>query len=312
MGKEVYAQKTDFIRLFGEKVVSDVSRWAWHTREQVINRKKPIFLKLAPKGKNIMKTKLTLLSMLIGATLCAQPTIWMMGDSTMASYSRKHVPLTGWGQVLNEYCKPGVKVENMALSGWSTTMFMKKNEKTGKSRFDTFVDKIKPGDYLIIQFGHNDQKKYSPKAYASPEKYREFMMFFANEAKKRGATPVFATSVCRRRFADGKAVSNLAEYPDITRALAKENGIALVDLNAITREEYTKLGEEKSKELFNYVKTGESPYWDKQIEKERAKSKTPGLHVDDTHFRREGAVKVAGWFVENAGKQKLPIAECFQ
>ena len=82
--------------------------------------------------------------------------------------------------------------------------------------------------------------------------------------------------------------------------------------NAITREEYTKLGEEKSKELFNYVKTGESPYWDKQIEKERAKSKTPGLHVDDTHFRREGAVKVAGWFVENAGKQKLPIAECFQ
>lgn len=138
------------------------------------------------------------------------------------------------------------------------------------------------------------------------------MMFFANEAKKRGATPVFATSVCRRRFADGKAVSNLAEYPDITRALAKENGIALVDLNAITREEYTKLGEEKSKELFNYVKTGESPYWDKQIEKERAKSKTPGLHVDDTHFRREGAVKVAGWFVENAGKQKLPIAECFQ
>lgn len=130
-----------------------------------------------------MKTKLTLLSMLIGATLCAQPTIWMMGDSTMASYSRKHVPLTGWGQVLNEYCKPGVKVENMALSGWSTTMFMKKNEKTGKSRFDTFVDKIKPGDYLIIQFGHNDQKKYSPKAYASPEKYREFMMFFANETK---------------------------------------------------------------------------------------------------------------------------------
>ena len=191
-------------------------------------------------------------------------------------------------------------------------MFMKKDGKTGKSRFGTFVDRIKPGDYLIIQFGHNDQKKYSPKAYASPEKYREFMMFFANEAKKRGATPVFATSVCRRRFADGKAVSNLAEYPDITRALAKENGIALVDLNAITREEYTKLGEEKSKELFNYVKTGESPYWDKQIEKERAKSKTPGLHVDDTHFRREGAVKVAGWFVENAGKQKLPIAECFQ
>lgn len=151
-----------------------------------------------------MKTKLTLLSMLIGATLCAQPTIWMMGDSTMASYSRKHVPLTGWGQVLNEYCKPGVKVENMALSGWSTTMFMKKNEKTGKSRFDTFVDKIKPGDYLIIQFGHNDQKKYAPKQYASPEKYREFMMFFANEAKKRGATPVFCNfglrpSLCRRQ-----------------------------------------------------------------------------------------------------------------
>lgn len=259
-----------------------------------------------------MKTRIIALSMFIGAALCAQTTIWMMGDSTMASYPKDRAPLTGWGQALSEYCKSGVKVQNQAISGWSTTMFMKKDDKTGKSKFDSFVDKIKPGDYLIIQFGHNDQKKNSERQYASPEKYREYMTFFVNEAKKRGATPLFATSVCRRQFKDGKAVSTLGEYPDITRSLSKENGIALVDLNAITKDEYTKLGAEECKKLFNYVKTGESPYWDKQIEKEKAKSKTPGLHVDDTHFQHNGAALVAGWFVENAKKQNLPIAELFK
>lgn len=259
----------------------------------------------------IMKTAIVAFSMFTGVTLCAQ-TIWMMGDSTMASYTKETAPRTGWGQVLSDYCKPGVKVENQALSGWSTSMFMKKDEKTGKSKFESFADGIRPGDFLIIQFGHNDQKKNSERQYASPEKYREYLMFFANEARKRGATPVFATSVCRRQFNEGKAVSTLGEYPDITRSLAKENGIALVDLNAITRDEYTKLGAEESKKLFNYVKVGESPYWDKQIEKEKEKSKTPGLHVDDTHFCRTGAVAVAGWFVQDAKKQDLPIAKLFR
>jgi len=259
----------------------------------------------------IMKTGIVAFSMFAGAALCAQ-SIWMMGDSTMASYPKTSEPLTGWGQVLQERCKEGVKVQNQALSGWSTSMFMKKDEKTGKSKFESFADKIGRGDYLIIQFGHNDQKKNSERQYASPEKYREYLMFFANEAKKRGATPVFATSVCRRQFNDGKAVSTLGEYPDITRSLAKENGIALVDLNAITRDEYTRLGAEESKKLFNYVRKGESSYWDGQIEKEREKSKTPGLHVDDTHFNRAGAMSVADWFVKDAKRQNLPIAKLFQ
>jgi lysophospholipase L1-like esterase len=258
-----------------------------------------------------MKTKIIASLMLLATAMCAQ-TVWMIGDSTMASYKDNQAPLTGWGQMLGEYCKPGVKIQNKAVSGWSTTMFMAKDEKTGKSRFDSLVDQIKPGDYLIVQFGHNDQKKSAPKQYASPEQYREYMMFFADEAKKRGATPVFATSVCRRQFKGDSAISTLAEYPAITRELAKNNGIALVDLNAITQAEYTKLGPEDSKKLFKYVKEGESPYWDKQIEKEKAKSKTPGLHVDDTHFNRSGATTVAGWFVDDAKKQNLPIAELFK
>ena len=258
-----------------------------------------------------MKTKLIALLSAAGTVLCAQPTIWMMGDSTMASYPERLAPLTGWGQVLNQYCKPGVKVENRAVSGWSTLSFLQKAA-NGKSRFDSFADQLKPGDYLIIQFGHNDQKKYSPQVYVSPEQYRKNLMYFADEAKKRGAVPVFVTSVCRRQFKDGKAISTLAEYPDLTRELAKKHQIALVDLNAVTQAEYTRLGPEKSKELFNYVRTGVSSYWDKVIEKEKAGGRTPGLHVDDTHFRREGAVKAAGWFVEAAKKQKLPIVECFQ
>lgn len=265
-----------------------------------------------------MKNKFAVMMILCCSAVCAEPVIWMMGDSTMANYPEKRFPLTGWGQVLEEFCRTGVKVNNHARSGWSTTKFMRVNPKSGKSQFAAFADKIKTGDYLIIQFGHNDQKKKSVNQYASPEQYKEYMLHFANEAKKRGATPVFVTSICRRLFRKDKstgklvAYSDLSVYPDITRTLAKENKIDLVDLNQFTQAKYTELGEEKSKEMFNYVKSGDSLYWDAIIEKQRAKSKTPGLHVDNTHLCRKGATVVARGFVELAKQQKLSISACFK
>ena len=241
-----------------------------------------------------MKFKLAALTFSLCSILCAQQTIWMVGDSTMASYPEKYAPLTGWGQALNQYCKPGIKVENRALSGYSSKYFI------DQGRFAAFADKIKKGDYLIIQFGHNDQKKEKPDFYADSEKaYPEYLMMFIRKAKEKGATPILATSICRRFFKNGKITHSLAGYPDAVRKLAKQEKIDMVDLNKITTDRLNELGENESIKLFNHLKPGESPNW-------------PKGNTDNTHLNRHGASVIAGWFVEDAKKQKLSLAELFR
>ena len=101
-----------------------------------------------------MKFKLAALTFSLCSILCAQQTIWMVGDSTMASYPEKYAPLTGWGQALNQYCKPGIKVENRALSGYSSKYFI------DQGRFAAFADKIKKGDSVYIKDKTGVERKY--------------------------------------------------------------------------------------------------------------------------------------------------------
>lgn len=108
------------------------------------------------------KTIITLVATLISLSSFASETIWLIGDSTVASYNKKYYPLTGWGQMLSEYCKPGVVINNKAVGGRSTKSFI--NEK----RWSKILPKLKKGDFLFIQFGHNDQKKRNPKYMLQP------------------------------------------------------------------------------------------------------------------------------------------------
>lgn len=241
----------------------------------------------------------TVLGMLLtaGIAVCcsAQTTIFVAGDSTAANYSKARAPMTGWAQVLNHYTKKGVRVENRAAGGRSTKSF--RDEK----RWDRILNDLKPGDYVMIQFGHNDQKKDKPAVYAAAETdYRNNLKRFIAEVRAKKANPVLLTSVARRIFnKQGKLWQSLGKYPQVTREVAKETGTPLIDANKLTMDWLTKAGPDASIAFFTHVKPGEF-------------SGYPKGSKDNTHFRDKGAEAVAKMIVEDAKRQKLEISKCFK
>lgn len=154
---------------------------------------------------------------------------------------------------------------------------------------------MKPGDYLFVEFGHNDQKEKGPNdgAYKS---YTERLKTFIRETKKKGGIPVVVTSTSRRSFQDGKIVNSLGDFPDAARKVATEENVALIDLNAMTATLYNALGEEKSKKAFVHYPANSYPGQDKAL-------------ADNTHFNTYGAYEIAKCVVEGIKTAKLGIAK---
>ncbi len=226
---------------------------------------------------------------------CSAQTIFVAGDSTAANYSKKQAPMTGWAQVLNEFVKPGVKVENRAAGGRSTKSF--RDEK----RWDRILNDLRPGDFVMIQFGHNDQKKDQPGIYAEAETaYRENLKRFVAEVRAKKAHPVILTSVSRRLFRkDGTLIQSLGKYPQVAREVAKETSTPLIDANAMTMDWLQKAGDQGSVRFFTHVAPGEFPGY-------------PNGSKDNSHFRDTGARAVAEMIVRDAKQQNLGIARCFR
>lgn len=185
-------------------------------------------------------------SLLSGAELkdeTTPPTIHLIGDSTMADKKRMDLPERGWGQLFPEFIIAPAKVDNRALNGRSTKSFI--NEK----HWSKLIDEIRPGDWLIIQFGHNDQKVDNPKVGTEVDgEYRDNLLRFIREARAKSAHPILATSVVRRRWDEqGKFYDTLGDYPEVTRKVAKEQKVPLLDLHTLTMEMEREAGEEGSK-----------------------------------------------------------------
>jgi DNA sulfur modification protein DndE len=124
-------------------------------------------------------------------------TIYMIGDSTMANKPLNDNPERGWGQLFSRFFNDKVKVENHAMNGRSTKSFI------DESRWDTILLKLKKGDYVFIQFAHNDEKKENPKVYAEAHTaYKQNLLKFVNNSRSKGAIPILMTPVMRRRFDD--------------------------------------------------------------------------------------------------------------
>ncbi len=144
--------------------------------------------------------------------------IHMIGDSTMATKSHpKTNPEFGWGQVLQDYFDANqVVVQNHALNGRSSKSFI------GEGHWDRVTTTLQPGDYVFIQFGHNDQKDKSPDRYTNPfTGYRANLIKYAKESRSKGATPVLFTSVVRRHFNDeGTLTDTHGMYPFVVRDVA--------------------------------------------------------------------------------------------
>jgi lysophospholipase L1-like esterase len=230
---------------------------------------------------------------LLGGAAPAPVTVFMIGDSTMAEYpDPAHNPLHGWGQELQRYFDGGVRVRDLAVSGRSTKSYL------DEGRWDAVLRELEPGDYVIVQFGHNDQKVNDPERYTNPYTgYRRNLERFVDETRAKGATPILATSIVRRKFNEaGTLVDTHGAYPFVTRAVAEQRRVPFIDLQLLTEELVTSYGPEKSKELYLWLAPGESPMY-------------PEGKQDDTHLSPEGARRFAGLAARAIAGLGLPLSE---
>ncbi len=205
----------------------------------------------------------------------SQITVFIAGDSTAANKADNRRPETGWGEMLEKKFKSGtVKVDNRAMNGRSTTSFI------AEGRWKALVDSVKNGDFVFIQFGHNDQKKDKPAVYASPEAYKANLWGFVKDVRAKGATPILMTSIARRRFENGKVVRTHGDYPELVKAVAKDHNVVLIDMERKTDAILARDGEESSKKLFLHLKVGEHANYPNGVE-------------DNTHLSPYGADVVA-------------------
>jgi len=224
-------------------------------------------------------------------TRAQQPiTIYLAGDSTMARKLPEKRPETGWGEALQQFFDEAkVRIDNRAQNGRSTRTFIE------EKRWQAIVDKLKPGDYVFIQFGHNDQPKEKA-SYTPPADYRRNLINFVNDVRAKKATPVLLTPVMRRRFdKDGNFQDSHAEYPDIVRAVAAEKKVALIDMHRQSEIVIKQYGVEPSRKLFLQLKPDENVNYPKGVE-------------DNTHFSPLGAGVMASLAVDGIREQKLGLA----
>lgn len=198
--------------------------------------------------------------------------IFMIGDSTMGNKNAYDAPETGWGQVFHELFTAKVEIQNHAKNGRSTKSFR------DLGHWEVVEKQLHFGDFVFIQFGHNDQKENDPARYAAPHTdYKENLKRYIEEIQNKGAFPILLTPVSRRKFDDvGEFVDQHGHYPDVVRELAAEQHIPLIDMHKSSMVLLQETGEEDSKDLYMHVQSG---LFDKFPE---------GL-IDNTHFTPYGA-----------------------
>ncbi|MER5940718.1 rhamnogalacturonan acetylesterase [Streptomyces sp. NPDC001928] len=194
-------------------------------------------------------------------------TLYIAGDSTAAQKYADAAPETGWGMALPFFLREQLTVSNHAVNGRSSKSFV------DEGRLDVVLAAVRPGDLLLIQFAHNDEKVTDPTRYTEPwTTYQDYLRLYINGARARGARPVLATAVERRRFdAGGNALPSHGDYPAAMRALAREERVSLLDIQALSLALWQELGVEATKTYFNWTATQQ----------------------DNTHFNPPGAIAVA-------------------
>lgn len=248
--------------------------------------------------------------------LCAfksskQVTVYLIGDSTMADYANNYepgkdymkgrYPVTGWGQVFQQFMssdslfkvkkiikKDSVFVDDRARGGRSTRTFFQ------EGRWRAVYEKLKKGDVVIMQFGHNDGAKDKTERYVDVEGYKEFLRLFVSQAREKGAIPIILTPVARNfPWVDGVLNDVHGEYDKAPKDVAEEMHVALIDLNKLSRDFFTKKGKDYvSKKYFMNLPAGVYEAY-------------PEGQSDNTHFQTEGAKEVARLVFE--GLQKIQL-----
>lgn len=201
--------------------------------------------------------------------------IWLCGDSTIAIKQTNTYPETGWGMPFVYFWDSTVQVNNLAKNGRSTKTFI------SEQLWKQVVDGAEEGDYVFIQFGHNDESKEKTERYTDPEAFKANLTKFVNEARALKAIPILFTPVSRRKFDTlGNALETHKVYSELVREVAQKENVLFVDLDTKSRALYQSFGKENSTLLFLQLKPGEHPNY-------------PEGKVDNTHFNELGARLIA-------------------
>lgn len=213
-------------------------------------------------------------------------TVFLCGNSTVVDQDNE--PWGSWGQMIPRFFDTGICFANYAESGESANTFL------AARRLKKALTQMKAGDYVFMEFGHNDQKQKGPGkgAYYS---YMTSLKTFIDEARARGAHPVLVTPTQRRSFGnDGKIMDTHEDYPEAMRWLAEKENVPLIDLNEMTRTLYEAMGVEESKKAFVHYPAGTYPGQKEEL-------------ADNTHFNPYGAYQIAKCVIEGMKKAGLPI-----
>ncbi|WP_375289894.1 rhamnogalacturonan acetylesterase [Qipengyuania sp.] len=217
------------------------------------------------------------------------PTVFIASDSTASDYAASRYPQSGWGTFIGCVLE-GVRVDNRAIGGRSTRTFIE------EGRWNALRTSLKPGDTVLIQFGHNDAYKAKPERFAAPETaYRQNLVSFIADVRAAGATPVLITPVARRSFEDGEAKADFPEYSTVVRELAESRDVALIDLETRSRRMLDGLGPEGSKAYYLHYQKGAYPAFPDGID-------------DDTHFSEIGARHVANLVADGLAETSTSLA----
>lgn len=208
--------------------------------------------------------------------------VFMVGDSTMANKPLAPAqPERGWGQLLPLYFKETVRIENLAMNGRSSKSFR------DEGRWQPVLDHLRAGDFVIIQFGHNDEKQADPKRFTVPfGSFKDNLTRYVSEVREQQGKPILATPVVRRAFTNQTELRDThGDYVAAVRQVAQEQKVPLLDLERRSRELVHKLGPELSKKLYMWVEPGEF-------------ASIPEGKKDDTHFNANGASRICDLAVE--------------
>lgn len=219
--------------------------------------------------------------------------VYLIGDSTMCTYESNRAPLTGWGMPFVHFFDSTVMVDYRARGGRSTRTFISEN------RWQAIADSLQEGDYVLIQFGHNDEakeEKYKDRYTPVPD-YKNNLVKFITETRNKKAIPVLITPVTRMRFdKEGKIQETHKEYSAAVREIGKEYNTPVIDLDAKSRDLLQQFGPVNSKMLFMQLDSLEHPNY-------------AAGQKDNTHFNEYGARRIAELVLAEIKNLQLELAE---
>jgi lysophospholipase L1-like esterase len=218
--------------------------------------------------------------------------IFLAGDSTMSIKEKKAFPETGWGMPFTAFWDSTVTIENRAKNGRSTKTFI------SEGLWKTIQTEAAEGDYVFIQFGHNDESVEKKERYATPDTFKMNLVKFISETRSKKAIPILFTPVSRRKFSKDSttAMQTHEVYSALVKEVAKQQNCLFIDLDEQSRALYQQFGYKNSTLLFLQLQPGEHPNY-------------PEGKNDNTHFTEMGARLIAQIVLKELRKLNLDLNE---